>query len=37
MAPMMAFIKHQKMLAEEPEDDAPVFTGGNYARRRRLL
>jgi hypothetical protein len=37
MAPTMAFIKQQKMLAEEPEDNAPVFTGGSYARRRRLL
>jgi hypothetical protein len=37
MAPTMAFIKHQKMLAEEPEDNAPVFTGRSYARRRRLL
>ena len=37
MAPTMAFLKHQKMLAEESEDNAPVFTGGSYARRRRLL
>ena len=36
MAPTMAFIKQQKMLAEEPEDNGPVFTGGSYARHRRL-
>jgi len=36
MAPTMAFIKQQKMLAEEPADNAPVFTGGSYARRRGL-
>jgi len=34
MAPTMAFITHQKILAEEPEDHAPVFTSGSYARRR---
>jgi hypothetical protein len=36
MAPTMAFIMEQNMLAEEPEDNAPVFTGGSYARRRGL-
>ena len=36
MAPTMAFIKQRNMLAEEPEDNGPVFTGGSYARHRRL-
>jgi hypothetical protein len=33
-ADRVAFIKHQMMLAEEPENSVPVFTGGSYARRR---
>jgi hypothetical protein len=36
MAPTMAFIKQRNMLAEEPEDNGPVFTGGSYSRHRRL-
>jgi hypothetical protein len=36
MGPTMAFIKHQKMLAEEPDEDTPVYTGGSYARRKVL-